>query len=153
MNTEYNPYSPPTGAIADYVDAQSLQVAGKGRRFGTLIIDYVGYYFIMFVIGIVIGIALGRPGVQTLGIGFWYFLAFAVLLGYYLFFEGIWQRTPGKFILGTVVVDLKGGKPSFGQILGRTFSRLIPFEAFSFFGQDGWHDSLPKTKVVMTRKG
>jgi uncharacterized RDD family membrane protein YckC len=54
-------------------------------------------------------------------------------------------------IFGTMVVSEKGGAASFGQILGRTFSRFIPFEPFSLlFSKDscGWHDTLPKTRVV-----
>src|SRR5262249_16412337 len=74
-----------------------------------------------------------------------------VVFSYYTFFEGIWARTPGKFIFGTVVVNEVGGKPSIGQVLGRTASRFIPFEALSCFGERGWHDSLPKTPVVMAR--
>jgi len=36
-----------------------------------------------------------------------------------------------------------------GKILGRTLSRLIPFEPFSFFTYPvlGWHDSISKTNV------
>ena len=152
MSTEYNPYSPPTSVIADHAAAPSAEVASRGRRFGTLLVDYFCFYLGMFVLGAVIGIAFGRQGIETLKQVPPALLGVALLLCYYLFFEGIWQRTPGKFILGTVVVDFKGGKPSFGQILGRTFSRLIPFEAFSFFGNEGWHDSLPSTKVVLARK-
>jgi hypothetical protein len=32
----------------------------------------------------------------------------------------------------------------------RTICRFIPFEAFSFFGQKGWHDSISGTNVVKT---
>jgi uncharacterized RDD family membrane protein YckC len=56
-------------------------------------------------------------------------------------------------ITGCKVVNEKGGRPSFGQILGRTFARLIPFEAFSFLGTTGrgLHDSVAKTFVVKCR--
>lgn len=35
-------------------------------------------------------------------------------------------------------------------IVKRNFSRLIPFDAFSFIGDSsyGWHDSISKTYVV-----
>ena len=72
-------------------------------------------------------------------------------MGYYCFFEGIWGRTPGKFLIGTKVVDEEGDPPSFGQIVGRSACRLIPFEPFSFFGARGWHDSISHTYVVRTR--
>jgi uncharacterized RDD family membrane protein YckC len=64
----------------------------------------------------------------------------------------LWARTPGKWVFGTVVVNESGGKPSFGRVLKRTFSRFIPFEPFSFFGERGWHDSLSDTLVVRKRK-
>ncbi|NVN97369.1 RDD family protein [Candidatus Nomurabacteria bacterium] len=70
---------------------------------------------------------------------------------YYLFFEGIWGRTLGKWITKTKVVDREGNKPKFTQILGRSFARWIPFEYFSFILNNnpvGWHDSLSKTLVV-----
>ena len=62
----------------------------------------------------------------------------------------------GKLITGTRVVTENGGKPRWGQIVGRSFARFIPFEALSvLFWNDkerrGWHDSLSKTCVVRKR--
>ena len=70
-----------------------------------------------------------------------------------MFFEAVFQRSPGKFLTGTKVVNESGGKPTFGQILGRSLCRFIPFEAFSFlFGDSsrvvGWHDKFSGTLVV-----
>jgi hypothetical protein len=68
---------------------------------------------------------------------------------YYCLFESLWQRTPGKFLTGTKVVNLDGSKPSFLRILGRSFARYIPFDNLSFlFMTRGWHDYLSKTLVV-----
>ena len=57
----------------------------------------------------------------------------------------------GKMITGTIVVTEDGQKPSFGQILGRSFARIVPFEPFSFLGNDasGWHDKWSETKVIL----
>ena len=77
-----------------------------------------------------------------------------VALGYFAFTEALFQRTLAKFLTGTRVVRADGTRPSFAQILGRSFARFIPFEAFSFlFGSHpvGWHDSLSGTRVVLTR--
>jgi uncharacterized RDD family membrane protein YckC len=57
----------------------------------------------------------------------------------------------GKLLSGTVVVNEAGGKPTIGQVFARTLCRFIPFEAFSFLGKRGWHDSIPKTHVVLAR--
>ena len=70
---------------------------------------------------------------------------------YYIFFESIWQRTPGKWITKTKVVTLNGGKPTFWRVVGRTLARIIPFEKFSFLVGKypfGWHDMLSGTMVV-----
>ena len=70
---------------------------------------------------------------------------------YYMFFEGIWGRSPGKWIFGTAVVNEDGLKPSFGAIALRTICRFIPFEPFSFFGERGWHDKISNTYVIKVR--
>ena len=80
-------------------------------------------------------------------------LGIPIALAYYLVSEATTARTLGKLVTGTKVVNEHGGKPTFGQYLGRTFARFIPFEAFSFFGTPtrGWHDSLPRTYVIKAR--
>lgn len=79
---------------------------------------------------------------------------FAFFIGYDLFFEGIWQRTPAKWLTKTKVVSVDGSKPGFWRILGRTLARYIPFEPFSFLaGPVGWHDSLSHTLVVPSNYG
>jgi uncharacterized RDD family membrane protein YckC len=64
--------------------------------------------------------------------------------------EGLTGRTLGKLVTGTMVVDENGNKPEFSRIIGRTFCRLIPFDALSFLGEEhsGWHDTISKTKVI-----
>ncbi|MGG9961626.1 RDD family protein [Ferruginibacter sp. SUN106] len=73
-----------------------------------------------------------------------------VLLIYYIVLEGIFNTTAGKCATGTTIVNEYGVRPGFAKILGRTFCRLIPFEAFSFFGAEprGWHDTMTNTYVV-----
>jgi len=72
------------------------------------------------------------------------------MLVIYIIFEAVTGKTLGKHITGTKVVNEYGDRPSFGQVLGRSFARLIPLEALSFFGTPtrGWHDSLTGTYVV-----
>ena len=49
----------------------------------------------------------------------------------------------------TKVVKMNGEKPTDGDIITRTFCRLIPFDRLSFlFVKNGIHDFLSKTKVV-----
>jgi len=73
---------------------------------------------------------------------------------YYVGFETIWQRTPGKFITGTKVIRSDGSKPSLGIIFGRTLMRFVPFEAFSFLGARvyGWHDRCSGTYLIKAKR-
>ncbi len=69
---------------------------------------------------------------------------------YYIFFEYYFLCTPGKYISGTIVVNKDGESPELNSIILRTFSRYVPFEPFSCFGECsyGWHDKWSKTYVI-----
>ncbi|MDQ8003872.1 MAG: RDD family protein [Pedobacter sp.] len=74
-------------------------------------------------------------------------------LFYYLVLEVVFNITIGKTILGNIIVNDEGARPSIAQRFGRTFCRLIPFNALSFlFNQRGWHDSITNTYVVKAEK-
>ena len=81
-------------------------------------------------------------------------LTTSLLLVYYVIMESICGRTIGKLVTGTKVIDLKGRQPDFLTIMGRTLSRIVPFEPFSFLGRNsrGWHDTWSKTRVIDLRK-
>lgn len=121
--------------------------ASRGKRFLNRLIDGIVYGFVMisFLQNGLFGEGLLDESFITLTL---FELPFLIL--YYLFFESIFQSTPGKALTNTIVVNDSGQRPRFIQTLGRTFGRLIPFDALSFFGNDarGWHDSLPGTYVV-----
>ena len=127
--------------------------AGSGLRFVNFMIDKIGAFIAALVLGIALVVVTGlghnhelRRGFHSMGI----VAGVLVYLAYYFFFEALTQRTPGKWVTGTKVVREDGTKPTSGQILGRTFARIIPFEMFSFFGANtiGWHDRFSNTIVV-----
>ena len=161
MNEAHNPYRAPDASPGHREEAQipvQLPTAGKGRRFLTFLVDYVGQLVFMMIGLLPVVIALPAVGLWIEGMNRVQELALGVviMLAYYVLFESLWGRTPGKWICGTRVMDERGLPASFTQVLGRTFARLIPFEALSLlFSSDddprGWHDSLPKTRVVRTR--
>lgn len=156
MSVEHNPYLPPVSNLADRSSGESStgagEPAGKGRRFATFVVDYVFFLVLSFMVGICTALLFGDRGIAFLqGIPD-IVLGSSIFFVYYVFFEGIWARSPGKFICGTRVVNEAGGKPSVGQVLGRSACRFIPFEFLSCFGERPWHDSVPKTRVVLTRK-
>jgi uncharacterized RDD family membrane protein YckC len=143
----FNPYQPPKAAVEDVgVEQRDIEPASKGLRFGTYIIDMIGYYALSFVTGLMLAIVFGVEWAE----GFVPLLvSLAVFFFYYVFFETLWARTPGKFVCRTIVVTEDGGPPSFRDVLIRTLCRFIPFEPFSvLFGERGWHDGISNTRVV-----
>ena len=156
MNEPQNPYAAPTSPPSAFglIDVgQGIRPAGQGARFANFVIDYFAQSAVGFVVGIAIVAIGGDQGAAFLegipGI----VIGIPILVGYYFILEATTGRTLGKLITGTKVVSHDGRAPTIGQIAGRSFCRLIPFEAFSFFGKPtrGWHDSIPKTFVVKAR--
>ena len=146
-----NPYRPPVAEVVLSEPDGSRPLAGKGRRFATLLLDYVGFYALGAVVGVLLVAIMGQRALAFYATGWSTLLGLCIVIAYYLFFEGLWGRTPGKMILGTVVTDLKGHRPTFGSIVKRTLARCVPFEAFTFFGENGFHDKASRTRVVRTR--
>lgn len=154
MTEATNPFLAPASEVADVeVPAQPHELVrpSAGRRFCTLLVDYAGVSIFGFCIGVAAVMFFGKAGQAALTRFPQYVLGVIIATVYYCFFEGLWARTPGKFICGTVVVTEAGEKPPFLQVLGRSLCRLIPFEVFSGFADRCWHDSISKTRVVMTR--
>ena len=112
-----------------------------------LIVDIFGFLIFCFFIGFILGF-FGLAGLIVNFDGM--VLNTIFLVSYYLLFEGVWGKTPAKFLTKTKVITKEGHKPSLGNIFVRTLCRFIPFDAFSFLSSNpvGWHDSLPKTLVV-----
>ena len=69
---------------------------------------------------------------------------------YYFLCEKFMQRTIGKFATGSVVINKYAEAPEDGSLIGRSFARLVPFEALSCLSDRGWHDTWSKTYVVTT---
>jgi len=157
-----NPYRAPAGSLAAESVPYPIETVGAGRRFLGFLIDYASCIGTGFVFGILLQIFVALASGDeddilggTHGSDLTYRLIGVLLLFcYYMAFEGLFSRTIGKFVTGTIVVDESGFPPSFGQLLGRTLARFIPFEPFSFLGSEtrGWHDSLSGTYVVRCRK-
>lgn len=132
-------------------------LAPHHKRITNLIADTLVCYFLTLGLG-ELGIMLndrygfdvfviGQPRIDNMK-----FQVVNVLVAvvYYGLFESLTQRTVGKFITNTKVVNRMGGKPDEGSILLRSLCRQIPLEALSFLGPYGigWHDTFSKTLVV-----
>ena len=121
MTNSMSPYEATQTVLGE--QNYKVEPASKWLRLLNLLIDYIAFWVLGLVVGMVIIV------------------------------EGATGRTLGKLVTGTRVVNAAGGTPSFKQILGRSLARFIPFEAFSFLGDDGrgWHDSIPDTYVIRCR--
>lgn len=134
----------------DYGTERTAQFspASAGLRFANRIVDSVLIIYILLTN--LASLEAFSKGYDDMEPAFFFILEIPFLLFYYIILEGIFNTSAGKCATGTTIVNASGELPNFGQILGRTFCRLIPFEPFSFFGggSRGWHDSIPNTYVV-----
>lgn len=131
-------------------------LAGLGRRLANNLLDSFFFLIFVYIIAVFWGTYRITAGndiseLQS-GDNLLIFRAsvYIIFYLYYLLFEAITGRTLGKLITGTKVVNEFGEKPDIKTIAIRTICRFIPFEVFSYFGDEptGWHDRLSKTYVV-----
>ncbi|MCY0968738.1 RDD family protein [Chryseobacterium wangxinyae] len=81
-----------------------------------------------------------------------FFLGAVVAFIYFYLWESYSDgKTPGKYLTGTRVISTDGNRPTKKQYLSRSLYRVIPFEALSFFGSEGWHDGMSDTRVINTK--
>lgn len=142
----------------DILHMDDVQVTGW-LRFANFVIDTIAFYAIIFIVVFCSGIlsALGIDGpaafFANLSDTGYKILGVVVMVVYYFVFEVTTQRTLGKYITGTMVVDSNGEKPSVQSILNRSACRIFGIEALSFLGnRRGWHDSATDTYVVKAKK-
>lgn len=109
-------------------DIQSMESAGRGRRFANFLIDYVCALLFGMIVLIIILLVFGEDTLDSLPD----MVVGALLMClYYIPFEATTGRTIGKLITGTKVVNDKGQPPTLMEVVKRTLARFIPFEAFS----------------------
>lgn len=117
-------------------------------RFVHCLVDLFAFILLTIILSFAVGtiynpetdFAVNVAGYTTMLIAF---------LSYFIIFEYSYQKTLGKFITKTKVVTANGEIPTLGDIVRRTFCRLIPFDNVSFlFTKNGFHDSLSNTTVV-----
>lgn len=137
--------------------------ASRGNRFANYIIDFIINMLLIFGITYLFAVLWYAFAEDTTVVDdFFYeleninplldrlFTGIVLALLYFAFETLLKGRTIGKYITKTKVVLEDGSNPTAIDYLKRSFSRIIPFEAFSFLGSDarGWHDTISKTYVV-----
>lgn len=131
-------------------DPRDLTVAA-GVRFGNYLLDILFFYVIVFLIGIALAVFGVQIPTDDKGLQL---VALLLLFLYYFIFEATMGKTPAKFITRCRVVNDKGRLPDVASIAGRSLSRFVPFDAFTFLGGDarGWHDRWSNTWVISEKK-
>lgn len=136
----------------DLVTERTIVFADHGRRTTHLFVDFAVSQALALAVWLLIGFvaAMADFSVDRI-LAHALLLNLATVLVYFVFFESVFGRTPGKFLTGSVVVDSEFERPSLTRILGRTLSRFVPFEGLTFLGRDasGWHDRWSGTRVVL----
>jgi uncharacterized RDD family membrane protein YckC len=116
-----------------------VTAAPSGRRFIHYIIDYYVVPIAIFFGALISGLPYVVNPLAPL----------LIMIAYLTAFEFAFQKTIGKFVTRTIVVDEYGQRPSFGSVVLRSLIRFVPFEPFSCMGTDGgWHDRWTKTYVI-----
>lgn len=131
----------------------AMTPASTGQRILNYVVDLVAFYIIIFVFAMGYSMIAAFSGNQEMVEGLdspWVsVISVLILLSYYFILESLTGRTVGKLVTRTKVVMADGSKLTSKAVLQRTLSRLIPFEAFTFFGSGpGLHDRLANTWVV-----
>jgi uncharacterized RDD family membrane protein YckC len=150
---ENNPYAPPRAEVSD-VGPEQVELATRGRRFANMLIDTIAIYILAFIVGIFL-VVFNAPILSDPSPINNYAFGIMLWLLYYVPSEALFGRTIGKLITGTRVIMADGSPPNVLNVIGRSFARLVPFEAFSFFGAEviGWHDRWSSTRVVRITRG
>jgi uncharacterized RDD family membrane protein YckC len=146
-------YTQPQPDNTEVENDSSPVPATRTRRFLNYLIDMLMQFLIGVMLVIVVVIVGGEEALAALEKTPDSAIGIPVMLLNYIFCEGLFGITVGKLVTGTKVVNEQGLAPSLGQVIGRSFSRLVPFEPLSFLAANGrgWHDAWPHTYVVMAR--
>lgn len=137
---------------------REIQLITGWTRFAHYFLDAIIIGVISFGVSLLFGEVLRSTNSTSIRLGGYYYNFIPTIdniiitVGYYFICEKTMQRTIGKFATNSVVINQYADAPDSGSLLGRSFSRLVPFEAFSCLGDRGWHDKWSKTYVVSTQE-
>jgi uncharacterized RDD family membrane protein YckC len=142
-------------------------MATQGQRFLNWLIDNL---FMRFALSLATGYLLGyilmalapefltKVAYEIDGEKTWRFWLLSFLLGYFNYIvyyticeKGFKGYTLGKLITGTRAIRMDGQELTLKDAFLRSLSRMVPFEAFSGFSEQPWHDKWTKTTVIKAR--
>ena len=121
-------------------------IADKGARLGNFFIDNIVIILLILIQYFILTL------LDAEGDFLFYFFDIYIYLFYFLYyflFEYFLNRTPGKYLTNTIVVNHSGERPNIKEHLKRSIARLIFFhDQFSYVFGQGLHDSISNTVVV-----
>lgn len=137
--------------------------AGSGLRLANYLIDFtlclcatVLFFGILAVIySIITGLHLAEVTYQMENINGLADRVLTMIVYALLMFVTEWGtkgRSVGKYITGTKVVKADNSPLTGMDLLKRSFSRIVPFDALSFLGNNGWHDRWSDTRMVKVKE-
>ncbi len=123
-----------------------MKKVGTGTRSINFLIDSLLIFCIAYITFKIQNWYVYYYRIKYVGFGFHFF---TVLFVYYTFFESVFARTPAKWLSYSKVVDDAGNKPSFIQVMIRSFVRLTLIDLFFLpLLEKTLHDYISKTDVV-----
>ena len=116
----------PTGSSGGPLDYKVT-----GRRIVAALLDIIPLAVLFLVMAAAFGdfgntVDEGETTTFSAGLNGWPLVLYLLLnFGYFVVFEGLAARTPGKFIMGLKVVKLDGGRYDWKAVLVRNVLRII----------------------------
>lgn len=122
----------------------NLVTVSTGTRLADYLIDLVIFYILFVVTLLVYRSFISYPDKLVS-----YMISYVLLVTYYTLIEGATNgRSVGKLITGSRAVKEDGTAITWNDALLRSLARIVPFEPFSAFNGNPWHDRWTHTKVV-----
>lgn len=138
----------------EYIARREVRSVKSGPRFGHFLADMIAFQIIVAVVGFTLQVIFKYTTINSFeGLFIALIINISGLVLYpmlYALSEYYLQRTPGKYLTQTLVIDEYGDKPDFKTALLRSIIRMVPFEPFSCTDNysRGWHDKWSNTWVV-----
>jgi uncharacterized RDD family membrane protein YckC len=130
--------------LTDIETEINQETVSVGIRFANYVIDLLIFYILSVITGVVLASFIANAGTPLT-----YLISYILYVSYFTFIEGATNgRSVGKLITRSKAVKENGTPITWNDALMRSLSRIVPFEPFSAFGGQPWHDRWSHTKVV-----